>query len=334
MANPRPPKLPKLLDRKIYKTGQTRGADDDEIFQNRVSRTSTALIPLQIWITHFHNQINPSYFENGYIVLLSPDIYFESYQGSPDALNNIGLSLGTNALLFYETRQQWLNFPPENYNWVPATSRTSPLNGQFVARISATTALNEGAKINHGFTTTANKGAGIRVYEYANALALQHCRWQLEAVFWLCSDSRQVAIDNGMTEAQAIAREAHILGLAEENGLLDFDSLRGMRIVNEQHHAICPLCLEPLGASGFFSRMEQAEGREVLDLTITQLNLFHIEELRMGVFNHRPYNLGWGHHHCNVVVKDAGIDATLEWMKIVLQRNIAAGYIPPLNNES
>lgn len=26
------PKLPQLLDRKIYKSGQTRGADDDEIY--------------------------------------------------------------------------------------------------------------------------------------------------------------------------------------------------------------------------------------------------------------------------------------------------------------
>ena len=32
-------KLPKLLTRKLYKTGQTRGADDDEIYQNRVLRT-------------------------------------------------------------------------------------------------------------------------------------------------------------------------------------------------------------------------------------------------------------------------------------------------------
>ena len=28
------PRLPKLLDRKIYKTGQTRGADDDEILRS------------------------------------------------------------------------------------------------------------------------------------------------------------------------------------------------------------------------------------------------------------------------------------------------------------
>lgn len=33
------PKLPELLERKISKTGQTRGADDDVIFQNRVSRS-------------------------------------------------------------------------------------------------------------------------------------------------------------------------------------------------------------------------------------------------------------------------------------------------------
>jgi hypothetical protein len=67
--------------------------------------------------------------------------------------------------------------------------------------------------------------------------------------------------------------------------------------------------------------MEQAEGRVVPDLTVTELNLFHINELRVGSFNHLTYNLAWGHHHCNVVVKDAGIQKTLEWMVRVLERN-------------
>ncbi|MEZ4211233.1 MAG: BstXI family restriction endonuclease [Candidatus Paceibacterota bacterium] len=43
--------------------------------------------------------------------------------------------------------------------------------------------------------------------------------------------------------------------------------------------------------------MAQAEGREVPDLTVTEINLFHINELRYGVYNHKPYNLSWGHHH-------------------------------------
>ena len=49
MPRNRIPKLPQLLDRKIYKSGQTRGADDDEIYQNRVGRTSTVLIPYHFW---------------------------------------------------------------------------------------------------------------------------------------------------------------------------------------------------------------------------------------------------------------------------------------------
>ena len=54
---------------------------------------------------------------------------------------------------------------------------------------------------------------------------------------------------------------------------------------------------------------------------INGISLFHIQELRSGEFNHHPYNLGWGHHHCNVVVKDSGIENTLRWMKDVLNRN-------------
>ena len=97
---------------------------------------------------------------------------------------------------------------------------------------------------------------------------------------------------------------------------------------------ICPLCLEELSGQGFFNRMEQAEGRGVHDLTITQLNLFHIAELRFGVLNHRPYNVGWGHHHCNVVVKDSGILETLKWMRGVVNRNIQDGHLPVENKAS
>lgn len=56
-------------------------------------------------------------------------------------------------------------------------------------------------------------------------------------------------------------------------------------------------------------------------MTVTEVSLFHIHELRTGEFNHVPYNLGWGHHHCNVVVKDSGIEQTLQWMRDVIWRN-------------
>ena len=69
--NKKAPKLPKLLDNKIYKTGQTRGADDDVIYQNRVSRTSTVLIPYTIWDQVSSSIDDDSLFENGFITLLS-----------------------------------------------------------------------------------------------------------------------------------------------------------------------------------------------------------------------------------------------------------------------
>jgi hypothetical protein len=130
---PRPPKLPQLLDRKIYKTGQTRGADDDEIYQNRVSRTSTVLVPYLLWDQVSAAPTRDDGFANGFIALIPPLHYF----GAPDIdseLNDRGLSIGRNALVFYQTRTEWNLNNPENLGWVPATKRTDPLGGQYVDR--------------------------------------------------------------------------------------------------------------------------------------------------------------------------------------------------------
>ena len=314
------PKIPSLLDRKIYKTGQTRGADDDEIFQNRVGRNSTALIPFSQFGYYF-NQLDSGFkFENGYIVLISPDDYFAS-DNFDDQLNAFGLELGRNAVVFYETRRQWVANPPSSKSWQPASSRQSPLGGQYVARIAATTASENGEKITEGFKTTSSKGAGIRVYEYASLDTIKECRLQLEALYWMCKDAEQISVAAGMSAEDVATRKGAILSECKEKKLLNIKPLEQSRMINSDKATVCPLCLQELSAAGFMSRMEQAMGREVHDLTITQVNLFHVEELKFGEFNHRPYNLGWGHHHCNVVVKDAGIDETLEWMESILGRN-------------
>lgn len=324
-THPAIPRLPALLERKIYKTGQTRGADDDVIFQNRVGRNSTVLIPYSQWKQC--RPTAPQAYENGFIVLVSPAEYFAT-QNIEAQLRAQGLMLGVNALVFYETREHWAAHNPDTLHWTPATQRTNPLGGQYVARVPATTAAENGAKINLGFTVTALKGAGIRVYEYASTTTIDHCRQQLEALFWKCRDADAVAKTNGMTAAEAAARKAVNLAKCQKHSLLDLNQLTRARMLNEAGYTICPLCLDELSGQGFFNRMEQAQGRKVPDLTVTQLNLFHIEELRYGVLNHRPYNLGWGHHHCNVVVKDAGILETLKWMRGIVDRNVAEGRLP------
>lgn len=327
------PRLPSLLERKMYKTGQTRGADDDVIYQNRVSRNSTVLIPYALWDICSRPPVGELNFENGHIVIINPVTYFNT-NNIDQELESRGLYLGENVLLFYETRNQWNTYNPELIGWSAAKSRQAPLGGHYVARVPAITSAKDSGKIIRGFNTTSFKGAGIRIYEYASSNTNSHCRLQLEALYWLCLYSDTVAIKNGMSVADATARKLYIQAACQKLNLLDIARLTEARIINRNGVTICPLCLKELSSQGFFNRLEQAQGREVPDLTITQLNLFHIEELRYGVYNHKPYNLGWGHHHCNVVVKDSGIMETLEWMHGVVQMNIDDGHFTPENNSS
>ena len=137
----------------------------------------------------------------------------------------------------------------------------------------------------------------------------------------MCPGAVETAISDTMSEQEALERRQSVMRKADEHNLLDLDRLIDIRAINSQHVTISPLCLQPIHANEFLQREEQAEGRETWDITITEVSLFHIEELRVGRLQHRPYNLGWGHHFCNVVVKDAGIESTLEWMTKVLIRN-------------
>lgn len=313
-------KLPKLLDRKLYKTGQTRGADDDVIYQNRVLRNNTALFPYSVWDDTCASRDFPSNFEKGFIILIPPDTYFNT-DNIVTKLAEKEIFLGKNALLFYETREDWQTYNPAISHYVPANKRWPNLDGQYVARIPATTSQTNNSKINKGFTSSSEKGAGIRGYEYATSEMINLCRIQLESIYWFCHDSESVAHQAGMTACDVTSRKNKCFELADKNHLLDVTLLKEKRILDSHQNAICPLCLEPLSAHGFYNRLAQASGREIPDLTVTEINLFHIDELKYGEFNHKPYNLGWGHHHCNVVTKDAGINSTLEWMKQVLQRN-------------
>jgi hypothetical protein len=330
---PRLPKLPTLLDRKIYKTGQTRGADDDVIYQNRVSRTSTVLIPYDLWGNHSSPPDGDLNFEKGFIVLISPEVYFCTDDIDLE-LESHGLYLGINTLVSYETRTHWNTYNPEIRGWSAAQSRQEPLGGQYVARVPATTAAKSGEKIIRGFDSRSSKGAGIRLYEYASSEMVTNCRLQLELLYWFCFDSDETSIENGMSTDNIRLRKEYIQSECQRLDLLDENRLIEARIINRDRLTICPLCLERLSSRGFFSRLEQAEGRVVPDLTVTQINLFHIKELRYGAYNHKPYNLGWGHHHCNVVVKDSGIMQTIEWMYKVVKINIEDGYFAPENSLS
>ena len=309
--------LPSKVKTKIYKTGQTRGADDDVIYQNRVSRSSTVLIPYDDFDMCKSAPTRKGVYENGYIVLIKPEDYFNSKTKA--CLKKKKLVLGENLLVFYETRSQWNNYPPLA-GWTAASSRKTPLKGQYVARIPATTAEGEG-KIIEGYSTTAMKGAGIRVYEYADSDIINKCKLQLEYLFWSCYDIESFITAEGLSLSDVKQHILELTGSLKAQNLLDTARLMANRIIDKDGYTICPFCLKRMSASSFCTKIQQAEGRAVPDLTVTEASLFHIKELRTGEFNHQPYNLGWGHHHCNVIVKDSGIEPTLHWLKHVLERN-------------
>jgi len=241
-AAQRLPRLPALLHRKLYKTGQTRGADDDEIYQNRVLRQSTVLIPYNCWDLCALPPDGSENYENGFITLISPSDYFET-ENIEEVLAAKGLSIGRNALVFYETREQWNLHNPAELNWTVARRRRPPLAGRYVARVPATTAA-DGRKILRGFETRKPKGAGIRVYEYASTETIAKCRDQLEALFWFCKDADDVIIANGMADDAAKARKTAVLKNCEASGLLNKDQLQRARAINRAGNTICPLCLE------------------------------------------------------------------------------------------
>lgn len=310
--------LPKAIATKISKTTQTRGAEKDTIFQNRVSRCSTVLIPMSLWKRDF--TFPEDGFKKGYIVLTTPEEYFSFSPATPKPNLRNNLNLGENLLVLYETRYQWENYPPERYGWSPANSRIAPLGGQYVARVPDTI-RDDHLQIRHGYVSkkTGGQGAGIRFYEYASEKDIEATKYQLSFLAWRTEGIFEMARQEGIENPEEI--KSRVDQKCCDLGLADLALLQKNRMVNRAGATVCPLCLEPIQAGELASRVEQAEGRSVPDLTVTKANLFHVEELKTGVYNHRPYNLGWGHHHCNATARDRGIERTLQWMEKVLKNN-------------
>ncbi|BDI16154.1 hypothetical protein ANSO36C_19560 [Nostoc cf. commune SO-36] len=310
--------LPAAIAKKVEKTGQTRGAEKDTVYQNRVNRNSTVLIPISSWKADII--LPEGGFENGYIVLANPEEYFSNHPPTPRRNLPTNLTLGENLLVLYETRYHWNHYPPSKYSWVAGNSRKPPLGGQYIARVPDTTSDNDCIE-RHGYVDkdTGGQGAGIRVYEYASSKEIEATRYQLSFLVWRTEGILDMAREEDIPNPEEC--KAKIEDKCREMGLDDLQLLEKNRMLDNKGRTVCPLCLKPILAKELAYRVEQAEGRNVPDLTVTTANLFHVKELKAGVYNHRRYNLGWGHHHCNAAARDWGVQLTLEWMEDILRNN-------------
>lgn len=105
------------------------------------------------------------------------------------------------------------------------------------------------------------KGAGIRVYEYADEATIKECKIQLEFLFWSCKDIDKLIQQKGLDRKLVNQRIAEIKAEAKKLKLDDKQKLIDARIVDENGYTICPLCLKHISAIGFCDRIQQAEGR-------------------------------------------------------------------------
>ncbi|CAD2071619.1 BstXI family restriction endonuclease [Jeotgalicoccus meleagridis] len=109
----------------------------------------------------------------------------------------------------------------------------------------------------------------------------------------------------------------------EANGVIDTSELKNIRAIssNEDFLPVCPLCLDSLNPAEFLEIAEQVEGREEEDNTRSKIALMHVNALRPGAFNHRTYNLAWGHRMCNTIQEDMSLEETLELLERILNKN-------------
>jgi hypothetical protein len=294
--------LPDEIRNKIGKTKQTRGAQpyDRVVYQNRVNRNGLAVVPYA-----FRDRLHPDGFESGYVVMVRPEEYFSAPGRVRDDFDPT-VVIGTDAFVYYDNRRNFNQFPPRA-EW-RARTRGGP--GEMVLRLPATTATDQAAAADR----VEGDPQGIRFFEYASTAELNATCIQLALLSWHTEGIDAHRTDAGTGVPAALLQEAERQGLWDTARLETLGVMLGGR-------TICPLCRQHIRASELMTRVEQAEGREVFDLTITEVNLFHMNDLKPGWYNHHRYSLGWGHHHCNAVARDRGLAPTVQWMAEVLRRN-------------
>lgn len=176
---------------------------------------------------------------------------------------------------------------------------------------------------NNNFSIPAQAGLGNYDYDYASADEIEHVRYQMAyLIYKVPGMKKELEEQTGFSSDKIDACENHVINYCKKNNLLNFQVLASINAWDlHKNVPICPLCKSEITAKEFFTTIDQDEGREEEDNTQSSIELMHIEPLRAGEFNHRTYNLGWGHKHCNIIQGPSSISETLEKLKRILQNN-------------
>ena len=338
------------LKKKITKTTEARGGGG--IYKRRNSRTYRVIIHYKTYlkILETNKKILDNY-KRGYVVRVKPNEYFNQVGKIKDNFDKT-LKLGKNAFLYFKTIKDWrkygshcsdlkevveLNTKSEvvdnDKQWIGEyctfIKNTDPQNISLICTTKKEkkdpkyqTKLD---KLNKKYKDLpAQAGLGNFDYDFASTEEIKNVKYQLCMLIFRVSglEKELKARSSSLTDIKIKEVKKHINEFCKRKKLDDLTKLVNIRALDENdHEPICPLCLKKLNAESFFLDAEQDVGREEEDSTQSEIVLMHIDALRPMEFNHRTYNLGWGHKDCNTIQGPKSIDETLNYLREILKNN-------------
>jgi len=261
-------------------------------YQNHVLRSNRVIVPFERL-----NQAPLASYQDGYVVRIFPDQYFDAPGQIKTAFNQVGApQVGTDAFVLYRTHHQLASFPPLA-NW---SVRSLSLNGtQVNDRVAG--AIDSGEYVlriaAHGNNAARSEGPpqGIFAPEYAD----EHNNYLSKCVLaWLTAhtvDSPYVA-----TQAQ------HLETILQNAGIFHPRKWEAMGLLRGGHTS-CPLCMKHLRYSELHDQVSFSDEASLLNASeqvvnatrSTVVNLFHMTPLMYSDVEHTPQNVAWGHAICN-----------------------------------
>ena len=106
----------------------------------------------------------------------------------------------------------------------------------------------------------------------------------------------------------------YLIDFLSANNMLDLPRMQAVGMISSNGVAQCPFCCEELTYQDLIGQANQQVGRRLSSSNATALHLMHIEPLKMGSFNHKPYNLAFGHAKCNHAQGEDSISDSISFL--------------------
>ena len=268
--------------------------------QNKVSRASQVAIPLNVYIQYPAVRTHP--YDAGFLVYVTPN---EHFSGAVPAT----LVLGRDYIVLYTSDTEIHSFPPLN-NWnifqlvnasgqdVSAWNSAASWKGEYYVRVKRASGLY--------YAGGTAKAIGIRQDEYCSRADQRYIVGQMSYLAWSIPGTR--------TKFGVNAIPQFIVDYLTAHNMLDLQRMRSVGMLNASDVAQCPFCREELSFQELINQAPQQVGRQLSSSNATALHLMHIDPLKMGLFNHRPYNLAFGHAKCNHAQGEDSITQSIDFL--------------------